>query len=138
MRDSPADQGRRWLEQAEIDLGWTRRLAEEGGHHLACFLAQQVAEKALKGFLYAQGEEVVLGHSVERLCTRAAQYDTDFRERCSEWSALDAFYVPTRYPDSLPDNIPARVYTSRAASEAVRLATDVVESVMAELENEAP
>ncbi|MBC7249943.1 MAG: hypothetical protein H5T62_06620 [Anaerolineae bacterium] len=35
---------------------------------------------------------------------------------------LDGYYVPTRYPNSLPDSIPTRVYTAPAAQEALRLA----------------
>jgi HEPN domain-containing protein len=39
-------------------------------------------------------------------------------------------YVPTRYPSSLSDSIPAsRVYTRDAAQEAVRLAGGIVASV---------
>jgi hypothetical protein len=30
-------------------------------------------------------------------------------------------YVTTRYPNSLPDSIPARVYTAQAATDAVRI-----------------
>ncbi|MGQ9631116.1 MAG: HEPN domain-containing protein [bacterium] len=62
----------RWLEQAEVDLKWAGDLAERGGYHIACFLAQQVAEKAIKGFLYYQGLEIVVGHSIERLCDQAS------------------------------------------------------------------
>jgi HEPN domain-containing protein len=40
-----------------------------------------VGEKALKAFLYAQGEEIVLGHSIERLCHRAAHWGPEFGER---------------------------------------------------------
>lgn len=133
MRKTPLEEGRRWLDQAQIDLGWAEHLKQQGAHHLACFLAQQVAEKALKAFLYAQGAEVVLGHSVERLCAEAACAETSFEEGCRRWSALDGFYVPTRYPNSLPDSIPARVFTRGAAEEAVRLAREVVETVQARL-----
>jgi HEPN domain-containing protein len=49
MRRSAPDEGRRWLEQAEEDLRWAKDLAERGGYHIACFLAQQVGEKALNG-----------------------------------------------------------------------------------------
>jgi HEPN domain-containing protein len=101
MRD-PAEEGRRWLKQAEEDLRWARHLAREGAYHLACFLAQQVAEKPSKAFLYAQGREIVLGHSVERLCREAAHYDAHFDEHASRWAILDGYYVPTRYPNSLP------------------------------------
>ena len=68
------------------ELRWAKHLAEEGGWHLACFLAQQVTEKAIKAFLYAQGEEVVLGHSVARLCADAARYQPEFAEKAQRWS----------------------------------------------------
>jgi len=93
---------------------------------VARFLSQQVAEKALKAFLYAQGEEIVLGHSVERLCAAAARYRSDFADKARRWSLLDGYYVPTRYPNCLPDGIPADVYTQDAAMGAVSLATEAV------------
>ena len=83
----------------------------------------------LKAFLYAQGKEIVLGHSVERLCAEAATFDPEFREHARSWSILDGYYIPTRYPNSLPDGIPADVYTEGAAENAVVLAGQVVEIV---------
>jgi HEPN domain-containing protein len=129
MRGSPSEEGLRWLEQARADLYWAGDLAERGGYHIACFLAQQVGEKALKGFLYAQGEEIVIGHSVERLCHYAARWEPSFEELVKRWAILDGFYVATRYPNSLPDSIPARVYTQDAAREAVGLASEIVDFV---------
>ncbi|RDV84549.1 HEPN domain-containing protein [Ammonifex thiophilus] len=126
MRRSPLEEGRRWLEQAEEDLRWAKHLAQQGGYYLACFLSQQIGEKAIKGFLYAQGEEIVLGHSIERLCHQAARWEPLFAEKVKRWAILDGYYVPTRYPNGLPDSIPARVYTEEAAQEAVRLAEEVV------------
>jgi HEPN domain-containing protein len=126
MRKEPLEEGRRWLEQAEEDLRWSNELAKRGGYHIACFLAQQIAEKALKAFLYARGEELVVGHSVERLCAEAAKFDKEFAEKAKTWSILDGYYVTTRYPNSLPDSIPARVYTAKAALDAVSVATEVV------------
>lgn len=134
MRRSPLEEGRRWLEQAQEDLRWAEDLSRRGGYHIACFLAQQVGEKALKAFLYASGEEIVLGHSIERLCAEAAARHQEFRERARQWSILDGYYVPTRYPNSLPDSIPARVYTEDAARDAVRLAGEIVRYVEARLE----
>lgn len=136
MRGTPLDEGRRWLEQAEIDLGWAAHLAGQGAYHLACFLSQQVAEKALKAFLYSRGAEIVLGHSVERLCAEVSRAEPSFAVGCGRWSALDGFYVPTRYPNSLPDSIPARVFTRSAAEEAVAHAREVVEAVRDRLGHE--
>jgi len=129
MRKSALEEGRRWVEQAKEDLKWAKELARLGGYHLACFLAQQVAEKALKGYLYGQGEEVVLGHSVERLCEAASSYDPRFAEKRRIWATLDAYYVPTRCPNAVPDSIPARIYTESIAKEAVSLAEEVVHFV---------
>jgi len=93
---------------------------------MACFVAQQTAEKALKAYLYAQDEEIVIGHSVEALCRWAAEYDPAFEDLRQEVAPLDGYYVPTRYPNSLPDSIPARVYTATVAKDALRLADRVL------------
>ena len=126
MRRSALQEGERWLSQATVDLRWAEHLAREGGWHLACFLSQQVAEKALKAFLYAQGEEIVVGHSVQRLCVGAARYRAEFADKARRWSLLDGYYIPTRYPNGLPDGIPADVYTQDAAIGAVALADEAV------------
>ena len=121
MRTTSREQGRRWLEQAQTDLRWVRHLAEQGAHYLVCFLAQQAAEKALKAVLYARGEELVLGHSVRQLSRRVAvpgadepaeegAGDAGFGAQVDRWAILDSYYIPTRYPNGLPDDIPARVY----------------------------
>ena len=126
MRRDPLEEAERWLAQAEADLHWAAHLEREGGYHLACFLAQQVTEKALKAFLYSQGEEIVLGHSVERLCAAAAAFRSEFAKKAQRWSLLDGYYIPTRYPNSLPGGIPANVYTEEAAKGAVALAEQAV------------
>lgn len=131
MRETPRDEGTRWLEQARVDLKWTRHLLGQGAHYLVCFLAQQVAEKALKAFLYAQGEELVIGHSVRQLCQRAGEYDPHFQRRLDDWAVLDTYYVPTRYPNGLPGGIPADVYNKATAEGALALA----EAVMAQAES---
>jgi HEPN domain-containing protein len=129
LRDDPLAEARRWLDQATADLRWVQHLVREGGYHLACFLAQQVAEKAVKAFLYARGEEIVLGHSVERLCAAAAALEPGFAEKARRWSLLDGYYIPTRYPNGLPAGIPADVFTRDAAEGAAALAEEAVRFV---------
>lgn len=134
MRNEPATEARRWYEQAQADRHGAQLLFDGGSYHLACFIAQQVAEKALKAYLYAQGEETVLGHSVEALARRAARYQGAFEALRQEAAPLDAHYVATRYPNSLPDSIPARVFTRGIAAEALRLADSVLAAVGARLD----
>jgi HEPN domain-containing protein len=45
------------------------------------------------------------------------------------WSILDSYYIPIRYPNGLPDGIPAEVFTEEAAFGAVELANQAVEFV---------
>jgi HEPN domain-containing protein len=128
MRTTARDQGLRWLEQARTDMKWVRHLAEQGAHYLVCFLAQQAAEKALKGVLYASGEELVLGHSVRQLSLQAARVDSAgerFASYVDRWGLLDSYYIPTRYPNGLPEDIPANVYNRESAVSALTLAEDV-------------
>jgi HEPN domain-containing protein len=131
MRRTPREEAERWLEQARADLRGGEALLAAASYHLACFVAQQVAEKALRAYLYAQGEEFVLGHSVEVLAARAAQYDEAFEELRRRVAALDGYYIPTRYPNGLPDSIPARVYGARNAEDALGLARETLDFVSA-------
>lgn len=58
-----------------------------------CFLAQQTAEKALKAYLFHQGEELIFTHSIFRLCEMAAHYDPSFRDIREQVKLLDFYYV---------------------------------------------
>lgn len=126
MRKTGVEEAHRWLTQAKEDLKWARHLADQGGYHIACFLAQQVAEKALKALLYGYGETLVLGNSVGVLSQKAATYRPELMGRIDDWTTLDTYYIPTRYPNGLPDGIPAKAYNQKTAREAVSLADEVV------------
>lgn len=76
---------------------------------------------------------MVIGHSVEALCRWAADLDAEFRPLREAIAPLDGYYVPTRYPNSLPDSIPARIYNRAAAEEALRLADQVLQLVRKKL-----
>ncbi len=129
MKPDRKAEGLRWFEQAEADRRGLQLLFDGGSYHLACFIAQQVAEKALKAFLYAQGEEFVIGHSVESLARWAAEYDPAFEGLRESVASLDGYYIPTRYPNGLPDSIPAKVYTARAALDTMQMADEVLQTV---------
>jgi HEPN domain-containing protein len=134
MRREPLEEGRRWLEQADADRHGAQLLLDGASYHLACFIGQQVAEKALKAFLYARGEEIVIGHSVEVLCRRAAEYDADFAALREIVAPLDGYYIATRYPNGLPDSIPARVYTRSVAEEVLRICDQALDLVRHKLD----
>ena len=88
MKRNSLEEGRRWLLQAERDLDDAEFSLSGERYNLACFLAQQASEKALKAFLYAKGEERVFGHSVAELLKRAMEHDESFEDCLHLWCCL--------------------------------------------------
>ena len=119
----------RWLSQARHDIDAAALNAREGYAAWACFLAQQAAEKALKAYLYAQGERVVIGHATHLLLKRCQQYDACFESLQDSCRRLDQYYISTRYPNGLPGGIPHEVYTREQAQEAIAGAQRVFNQV---------
>ena len=133
MRRDPEGEGRRWLKQAQEEFQDAQRLREAGRFYLALFLCQQATEKALKAYLYFKGEEPIFSHSITELLPFAASYDPDF-ESLVRAKRLDAYYLPTRYPNSLPGGVPAEYYDDEAeALEAERMAEAVLALVQQKL-----
>lgn len=48
---------------------------------------------------------------------------------------LDKFYIPTRYPNGLPDLTPSQVYNSQDAAQAIEKAGFFLEETRKLLEN---
>ena len=132
MKRNSLEEGRRWLLQAERDLDDAEFSLSGERYNLACFLAQQASEKALKAFLYAKGEERVFGHSVAELLKRAIEHDESFEE-CKSASVLDKYYIPTRYPNGLPGGVPYEAFDEVDAKRAIELAKSVIEIVKKKL-----
>ncbi len=124
---SPAALGeaKRWLSQSEHDADDARYCAEGGRHSLACFLAQQSAEKAVQGFLYWKGAEDVWGHSLADLCEDAMAFELQFDAIKSTAALLDKYYNMTRYPSGLPGGIPSEAYDEEDAARAIAIAHQV-------------
>ena len=132
MRD-PSREALRWLRQAQADMDFLPTVREAGKYDTCCFLTQQAAEKMLKAYLFAQGEELIFTHSIFKLCTLAAQYDEAFAEMRDRIKMLDFYYVEARYPNALEDVIPAEFYTDRDAAEAIAMANDARQMVEARM-----
>lgn len=129
MRPDPREEGRRWVDQALRDLDDARFARDGGRYSLACFLSQQAAEKALKGFLYLREEEYARGHSVAELCDRAAEHAAAFAELRPRVAGLDLFHIPTRYPNGLPGGLPADAFDRDEADRAIDRADQVLRTV---------
>src|SRR5262245_21477164 len=125
MRQPDVEAGR-WLAQAESDLAFAEVGVREGFFAQACFVCQQVGEKALKALHYQRGARVVLGHSLVELLLDLLSERPDLADLRDAARQLDQYYIPTRYPNGLPGGVPAEAFTSRQATEAVAHARDFV------------
>lgn len=129
------DEGLRWLRQAEEDLDAAEKSAQIlGKHYLACFLAQQAAEKALKAVFYARGAVSVRGNSVAELCTSAASFDPELAAQRSRLAKLDRYYIPTRYPNGLSGGHPFEAFDARDSEDAVLLGREAILLAKARIE----
>jgi len=117
----------RWLAQAENDLEFAEHGRRLGFHAQACFLAQQVAEKAAKAVHYLQGARAVLGHSVDGLLEALEARDEAAAALRDGAKELDQHYVPARYPNGLPGNVPYRAYTAEQAARSLATARRVLD-----------
>ncbi len=129
MKIDSKSEGARWLLQAEQDLNDAEFNLSGNRFNVACFLAQQSAEKALKAYLFSKGAEEVWGHSVAELCKDAQTFDREFERLEGKAAPLDKYYVPTRYPNALPGGIPSKAFDEEDARRAVRLAKEVIDFV---------
>ena len=136
MMPNRRSEGDRWLAQAERDLDDARLANEHKRYSLACFMAQQCGEKAMKGFLYARGAEDVWGHSLADLCEDAKVFEMLFDVLKVRAIYLDKYYNLTRYPNYLPGGIPADVFDDLEAERAMELAGEVLHFVRERLSEE--
>ena len=125
------DEAMRWLRQAENDLAFAELGAREGFHAQACFTSQQAAEKALKAVHYLSGARYVPGHSLVELLDTVEVSTGSFCGLVDSARQLDQYYIPTRYPNALPGGIPAEVYSSAQAEDAVTRARAFVDAARA-------
>jgi HEPN domain-containing protein len=131
--DANRFEAERWLGQAEDDLRFAQLAVRERFYAQACFLAQQVAEKAVKAMRYGRGEREVMGHSVRKLMNALRGELPVLGALENAAAELDLHYVPTRYPNGLPDLAPYQAYVEAQALRAVDAAAQFVAAAVADV-----
>lgn len=126
MKSDTKAEALRWLRQAKEELKDAAFLMESKKYYLALFLSQQSAEKALKAFIYSIEDEPIFSHSVAFLLKVVSTIDPDF-ESLKGAKRLDDYYIPTRYPNGLPGEIPSEYYDDY---EEVRKALDLSRKII--------
>jgi HEPN domain-containing protein len=119
-RTKAMHQARRWLQTAEEDLRAAEALYAAKFYAQACFYAQQSAEKAVKSLWYAL-DTLPWGHSIQQLVTEFpfSEQLPNIEAWIDKGALLDKFYIPTRYPNGLPDLTPGEVYRRQDAERGL-------------------
>ena len=126
------DEAKRWLETSRGDLETARILFSNKRYAHSCFHAQQAGEKCVKALWYLADADP-WGHSIRRLIEEIPDADAErFKDlmKLSETGAkLDRFYIPTRYPNGLPELTPDEAYFEEDARGALTLAQNLIACV---------
>jgi len=102
------------------DLDAARYLADGLRNDLACFACQQAVEKVLKGALVWPASDRPRTHEIFTLVGELARERPGATEALGDVSALDPFYVTTRYPDASGDEPLAAALRDRVAELVLR------------------
>jgi len=109
-----------WLKYSQNDLISAKHLYEDlhpKQIEVACYLSQQCAEKALKGYIFYKDTEPPKTHNLVELCQLCANYDNSFEELLDACADLTPYGVAVRYPNELAvDDVIAKLAISKAQS----------------------
>ena len=131
------DEGRRWFRQATIDCKVLKLLCDQmtifGDDEIAghvCFMAHQVAEKALKAGMYAVcglDDSGLKDHVLTRHAYALQTENPHHTALLASYTApLETYYLDTRYPNRhLPPTIPADTFSPARALQAKENAENI-------------
>ena len=95
-----------WYTKAKTDLRGAQILFDaEADNSLVAFHCQQAIEKILKGYILKHTHELLDGHSLVFLIRRASRFDEDMRKFTKDCAFVNQFYIETRYPADIPDEV---------------------------------
>lgn len=115
---------REWFDKAADDELSAQVVVEEGAPSTACFLAQQLAEKYLKGLLVYFKKDFPKVHDLLELETRLLKDVDAIHTIHEDLQLLNRYYIETRYPGDYPE------FTQRDSVEALEAALRVKQLVL--------
>lgn len=119
-----------WFDAAQSDLKYAEvGLKEEIIFPQVAFLAQQVAEKYLKGFLLLNGIESPRIHELPKLLDECVKINKNLENLRDSCELLAGFYVETRYPPDIPN------YTKEEIERAFAQAKNVKKKIEGIIKN---
>ncbi len=123
---NPKQNAERWIREAGNTLRQSKQACENEAYNLACFLAEQTAQKALKAVLYFDGARFINIHSITELLKEISKKRPEFLEFLNEGKKLDQYYLSSRYPDAVAEPaIPSEIFIKDQAEDAAAIAQKI-------------
>jgi len=126
----------RWLTKADEDLSFAKLGLREKYFSQVCFLSQQVVEKCLKAYLIANKSPYPRLHKVVELALLCRGLKKDLEPYKLDLKSFDEFYIPTRYPDTIPGGLSSGLPNERDAQQAVEAAEKILTLVKEKIREE--
>jgi HEPN domain-containing protein len=122
----------RWLNTAVDDLETAIILRKNKKFAHSCFHAQQAGEKAVKAVWYFADADP-WGHSIKKLIGDLKSEDKNLYTQLAPLDrpamVLDRFYIPTRYPNGLPDITPDIAFSDEDAEMCIDYSNKILAKV---------
>ncbi|MHA1805217.1 MAG: HEPN domain-containing protein [Promethearchaeota archaeon] len=114
-----------WINQAKSDLNAMENLFHSQNYSWSCFLAQQAAEKAIKGL----GEVYNLAlwsHDLIDLLKQLEEFIEIPNNMMDHCSILNLYHIATRYHDPFTSGYPSEKFSKYQAEQAINYVKEVV------------
>lgn len=122
MKKTPEQISKEWLFFAGSDLRLAKLALRDKIYHETCFLSHQSAEKSLKAILARKESVIPKTHSLNFLNKLVFQGFGKENLPPEQAQFLDQFYLPSRYPDAFPGNLPEGLPQKKDAGKALKFA----------------
>lgn len=118
-----------WFEMGDKDFRGAKILYEyHGDYGLVLFHLQQAVEKYLKGYLISKTGLLQDGHSLIKLCKKAAIHDAEFKKFIKDCAFLSGYYIETIYPAEDP-----LIAEGDEVVEGLRITEEIIEFIKANI-----
>ena len=115
-----------WYKKSRDDMRAAEILKNAGADNsLVAFHCQQSIEKILKGYVLKNTHRLLDGHSLIYLIRQAGKFDFEIKKFSKDCAFVNQFYVETRYPADVPDEV-----DESELNECLSVASNVLEHVM--------
>jgi HEPN domain-containing protein len=120
-----------WLKKSgedELSAEWLLK-ERKGASSTVCFLAQQIVEKNMKGFLEFHKKPFKKTHDLIALESVASEVCPKIEKFHEDFKLLNTFYIESRYPGDLE-------FTWKLAELGFRAALKIKKFILNQVENE--